>query len=107
MRNARRRILRSVIFLCSLGVAATGCVPLPPPGVILVTRRPPGDRVELMGVAPGPGYVWAGGYWRWDGGDYGWVPGHWVLAERGHERWVPGRWRHARGGWYYVEGYWR
>jgi hypothetical protein len=33
-------------------------------------------------VAPGPGYVWASGYWRWTGADYVWVPGSWIVRPR-------------------------
>src|SRR5438034_3412584 len=35
-------------------------------------------------VAPGPGYVWTRGYWRWTGADYVWVPGSWVVRSEEH-----------------------
>ncbi|MGD0416638.1 MAG: hypothetical protein ABSA80_14865 [Terriglobales bacterium] len=35
---------------------------------------PPPVRVGVVGVAPGPGYVWVGGYQRWNGnGTCGWL----------------------------------
>ena len=39
--------------------------------VTLLLRR---LRMEDTGVAPGPGFVWIGGYWRWAGNDYAWTP---------------------------------
>jgi hypothetical protein len=72
-----------------------------------VDRGPPRNRVEVRGAAPGSGVVWLGGYWRWTGRDYDWVPGRWVPIERGYRSWSPGRWRHSRQGWYWVDGRWR
>ena len=37
---------------------------------VVVTRAPPRVRVETQTVAPGPGYIWTSGYWRWTGADY-------------------------------------
>ena len=37
---------------------------------VLVTQPPPPIRVETQIVAPGPGYVWTSGYWRWTGTNY-------------------------------------
>src|SRR5262249_62149768 len=42
---------------------------------VLVTRAPPPVRVETQTVAPGLGYVWTPGYWRWSGGGYVWGSG--------------------------------
>jgi YXWGXW repeat-containing protein len=96
--------LLSLAALLGLGAA---CAPNPPPGAMYVERRPPPVRVEVIGVAPGPGFIWIGGFWRWGGGQYVWVPGRWAARERGYHHWNPGRWRHTRRGWYWVEGRWR
>jgi hypothetical protein len=106
MRNSNAVLLCSV-FCLAASVGTTACAPPPPPGVVYVARRPPGERVEVIGMRPGPGYVWVRGFWRWERDDYAWITGHWVLAERGFRDWVPGRWRHNHRGWYYVEGHWR
>jgi len=97
------RLLR---FVAVLGFGAA-CASNPPPGAIYVERRPPPARVEVIGVAPGPGFVWIGGFWRWGGAEYAWVPGRWAARERGFRSWSPGRWRHGRRGWFWVEGRWR
>lgn len=75
--------------------------------VVYAERRPPPDRVEVIGVAPSAGYVWVGGHWAWRGNDFDWIPGRWVPVERGYRHWVPGHWTQRRGRWYWVEGRWR
>jgi hypothetical protein len=74
---------------------------------IVVKIAPPAPIVETRGVAPGAGYVWLGGYHRWDGNAYVWVPGRWELPPRAHARWVPHHWARRNGGWVFVEGHWR
>src|SRR5262252_8074275 len=48
--------------------------------VFSVSFGPPVLPVYAQPVAPGPGYIWAPGYWGWSGDDYYWVPGTWVIA---------------------------
>jgi hypothetical protein len=75
---------------------------------VYVKIAPPAPVVETRVVAPGPGYVWVGGFHRWDGAAYAWVPGHWVLPPRPHAVWVPGHWvHHAHHGWWWKEGRWK
>lgn len=85
--------------------AAAGCAAST--GRVYVHAGPPRAVVERRVVAPGPGYVWQAGFYRWSGRDYVWVPGHYERAPRGRATWVPGRWAHDRRGWYFVEGHWR
>lgn len=76
--------------------------------VVYVERRPPVQRVEVIGVAPGPEYVWVNGYWGWSGVEYVWVSGRWAMPPQRYAVWVPGRWERARGhGYYYAEGHWK
>jgi WXXGXW repeat (2 copies) len=77
------------------------------PKRVYVRVAPPRSIIEVRGVALSRRHVWAGGYHRWSGTAYAWVPGHWVLAPRPAAVWVPGHWRHASGGWYWVEGHWK
>ena len=74
---------------------------------VVVRVRPPAAVVEHPGRAPRRGFVWVGGYQRWDGARYVWVPGRWVRPPRARARWVPAHWRERRGGWVFVEGHWR
>ncbi len=75
---------------------------------VYVSIAPPAPVVEVRAVAPGPGYFWIGGFHRWNGAAYVWVPGRWALPPRAHGVWVAGHWRHhARHGWYWIDGHWR
>jgi hypothetical protein len=74
---------------------------------VVVTRTPPAIRVETQTVAPGSGYVWTRGYWRWTGADYVWVPGSWVARPRPAAVWVQGQWVRHGAGWVYVSGRWQ
>ncbi len=64
---------------------------------------PPAPIVERYGVRAG--YVWAPGYWRWNGGRYGWRAGYWVPERIGY-RYAPARWEACGPRWCYHRGYW-
>ncbi len=68
---------------------------------------PPPPRREVIAVSPGPRYVWTGGYYRYGGHGYVWVPGRYVIPPRPQVVWVPGRWVPRHGGYVWVAGYWR
>jgi len=71
---------------------------------VWVVAAPPAVVVDTVPAQPGPGYVWVGGYWQWDGAHYVWVPGRWV---RHAGAWCGGHWRHVPGsGWYWDPGHW-
>ena len=46
---------------------------------IYVNIGPPPPVVEVV-PAPRPGYVWAPGYWGWNGHKHVWAKGHWKRA---------------------------
>ncbi|HEY3202745.1 MAG TPA: YXWGXW repeat-containing protein [Thermoanaerobaculia bacterium] len=103
----RKKILR-LPLISAIVLAASFCaIPAGALPRIYVRIAPPTPPAEVRVVAPGPGHVWIGGYHRWDGRAYIWVPGRWVLPPRPHALWVPGHWRHAHRGWHWVEGHWR
>ncbi|MEO8481813.1 MAG: hypothetical protein ABI634_06350 [Acidobacteriota bacterium] len=84
---------------------ATACAPAT--GRVYVRARPPAAVFEARAASPGPGFTWIGGFYRWTGRDYIWIPGHYERAPRPRAAWVPERWVHDRRGWYLVEGHWR
>jgi outer membrane lipoprotein SlyB len=71
----------------------------------IVEQAPP-PPAETVVVAPGPGYVWIGGEWVWNGG-WVWVGGHWAYPPYPHAVWVGGYWWRDYHGWHHTPGHWR
>jgi WXXGXW repeat (2 copies) len=84
--------------------ALLGASALPANADVFVTVAPPPLRNEVVPAAR-PGFVWAPGYWNWNGRRHVWVGGSWVRERPGyvyHRReWVQndGRWVMRGGGW--------
>jgi hypothetical protein len=76
-------------------------------GAAVVVEGPPPPRYGAIGVAPGPGFVWADGFWDLRGSRWEWAPGHWVHPPRARAVWVGPEWRHEGGHWRFHRGYWR
>lgn len=76
-------------------------------GYYYASAPPPPIRAEVIGVAPGPGYIWINGYWGWRGSRYVWVPGYYARPPHPHAVWVAPRWEHDRGRYRFREGHWR
>ena len=75
--------------------------------VVRVPPPPPPPNAAVVGRPPHPGYVWTGGYQRWDGRRYLWVPGRWVRPPRSGAVWVNPAWNRRGNGWVFVPGRWR
>jgi hypothetical protein len=71
---------------------------------VVIGRPPPPVHVEAV-PAPRAGYVWAPGYWQWDGRQHIWHRGHWE-AERPGQRYVAARWIETPRGWHFVPAHW-
>ena len=73
--------------------------------VEVIAPQPP--PVELVEVEPASrhGYVWARGYWHWDGRDYVAVSGHWEAVRPGYH-YVHPHWEQHRDGWHWRAGLW-
>lgn len=71
---------------------------------LVIGNAPPPPRFESVPHAR-RGYVWAPGYWNWDGHRHVWSAGHWEPERRGasyrRPEWVRDgqRWRLNQGGW--------
>ena len=108
-----KRFTTSRVMLTLVGLAAavslSGCIvePVGYDGGVYASYAPPAPRAELdIGVAPGPGYFWSGGYWGWYGGRYVWRPGHWMARRPGY-RWERPHWERGERGWRFDDGRWR
>ena len=78
--------------LISLGAATLAPLPSMAQNVSFVIRTaPPAPRYEAV-PAPRNGFVWANGYWNWDGHRHVWTSGHWEPVRNGfawqHSEWV-------------------
>jgi len=69
-----------------------------------VIVRPPAPKVVVVPSARA-GYVWAPGYWRWNGREHVWVDGRW-MREHGGSRWVPAHWEERGDRWHFEQGHW-
>jgi hypothetical protein len=78
-----------------------------PAGEVVVDSAPPPPQYEVIGVAPGPGYLWIGGYYHWLGGRWVWYRGHYELPPRAGAHWVAARYDFRFGHRVYIRGYWR
>ena len=71
---------------------------------IEIEVAPPPSRV-VEAPPPRPGFVWAPGYYRWDGHRHVWVDGHFMRERRG-AHWVPEHWVEHHGRWRFEPGHW-
>jgi hypothetical protein len=98
----KQKILGAAFLLA--GGILSGCAAH---GAYYARYGPPAPRYGVVGVAPGPGYVWTDGYWDWRGNNWNWVGGRWVRPPRPHAVWVAPEWRHEGRGWRFHRGRWR
>ena len=103
-----RSMRRQFIFpiLCGLALTLAAAPGIARVGVV-VGFAPPAPVVEVVPPPPAPGYVWQPGYWSWNGVQYVWVPGAYVVAPYVHAVWVPGAWVRHGHGWVWRAGHWR
>lgn len=96
-------LMRDLLLLIALSgatVPATGRTQVD----IIVDVGPPPPRVVVV-PAPRPGYIWAPGYWYWEGGRYIWIDGHWMRSRPGYY-WAPERWEHRDHRYHFAPGRW-
>jgi YXWGXW repeat-containing protein len=101
-------IKRSIVGLCIVVVLSTPAFARVDINLGIAVAPPP-PQVEVI-PAPRPGYVWAPGYWAWQGGRHVWVAGRWIPVYRGYY-WVPDRWVEYPGPrgsvyWRFEPGHW-
>ncbi|AEK61902.1 putative signal peptide protein [Collimonas fungivorans Ter331] len=99
-------------ILCAAALAALSATAFIPSqamaqiGVnITIGTPPPAPRYERV-PPPRVGYVWAPGYWNWNGSRHVWAGGHWERARSGYQYSRP-EWRQGNNGWELNRGGWR
>ena len=98
--NIRHAVLGG-LFALGAGLAST---PASARAFVDIEIAPPPVREEIV-PAPRHGYVWAQGYWNWNGHRHVWVAGHWVRARRGYH-WIAPHWEQRGPRWHYEPGIW-
>jgi len=97
------RFVRStVLALALLGVAFASSASV----FVSVNFAPPPIPVYAQPLCPGPGYIWAPGYWAYGPDGYYWVPGTWVLPPFIGALWTPGYWGFNDAVYVWHPGYW-
>src|SRR5579884_3947861 len=102
-RTIWKRAMLGAVIAAAIAVPASAQVSF---GVQVGRVPPPPLRYEGRPPAPGPGFIWIDGYWRWDRGRYVWVPGVWQRPPYAGAYWSHGHWDHYPDGWRYHEGHW-
>jgi len=73
--------------------------------VTVVAAAPPPPPIDPIVVSPGPGFVWVGGEWLWNGG-WVWRAGYWDRPVYPGAIWVGGYWGRGPRGYVRYEGHW-
>ena len=71
---------------------------------LTIGTPPPAPIFEVV-PAPRVGYIWAPGFWHWEGSRHVWHAGYWMPERRGYH-WMPDRWNQVNGGWRHEAGHW-
>jgi len=80
-----------------------GCIEEP---VVYAREVPEQDAAEIVEVSPGPGSVYVGGHWEWNGARYAWVRAHYLRRPQPNLFWVEAHWQNTPQGWYWQQGHW-
>ena len=100
-----KKIILALVF------AATSVVLVPTSALaqvnvnIVIGNAPPPLRYEVV-PASRPGYVWAPGYWNWNGDRHIWSGGHWERSRSG-QVFSRSEWRQEGDGWRLQRGGWQ
>ena len=92
------------VLLCAFFALSPVAMPAAAQININIGVAPPAPRYETV-PAPRSGYVWAPGYWHWEGQRHVWAPGRWMAARPGFH-WVADRWEPREGRHHYEAGHW-
>ena len=102
MRSLRRLLLPLLLIVAAFALPRASEAQV----AVSITVAPPPLPVYAQPVIPGPGWIWAPGYWAWAPYGYYWVPGTWVRPPRVGLLWTPGYWGWVNGFYVWHAGYW-
>lgn len=100
---------RSSVFGAAMVVACLVLAAAPPAlaqvNLDIVIGVPPPPVVVEPVPPPRVGFLWAPGYWMWDGHRHAWRGGHWEPQREG-EFYAGAQWVETPGGWRFVPAHW-
>ncbi|MGH8713612.1 MAG: YXWGXW repeat-containing protein [Casimicrobiaceae bacterium] len=101
--NTRHKLLAVALAAASLALPLGAQARLD----VDINIAPPPPRYEVV-PPPRVGFVWAPGYWAWDGGHHRhtWRKGQYI-RERHGERWTPSQWAERDGRYHFDPGHWQ
>jgi hypothetical protein len=104
------KMKRTTLALATMiTVGAAAWLPLPSMAQtgfnVVINSAPPAPRFESV-PAPRRGYVWAPGYWNWEGNRHIWLAGHWEPERNGYQ-YQSGGWIRDGGGYRLRSGGWQ
>ncbi len=77
------------------------------PYIQVVSSAPPENPYEDILVPNDPvNEVWRRGFWSYDGINFNWVPGAFILRPHPTAIWSGDRWERRAYGWVFIPGYW-
>ena len=106
--------MKRTLYAAAAIIAISSAAFMPTPAMaqiglnIVIGNAPPPPRFESVPQAR-RGYVWAPGFWNWEGKRHVWIAGRWEAERNGqryqHAEWVRenDNWRLNRGGWVGVQ----
>ena len=97
--------IRTAMFCTVVGLGAAVAPMFASARVYLDVNVAPPPPPEEVVPAPRVGYVWAPGYYDYDGHRHHWRHGHWIREHHGHH-WVADRWDERDGRWHHERGHW-
>ena len=102
--------VRSVVLAALVAAPLLAAVPMQPALAqasfdLRIGTPPPPPRVVVAPPPPRRGYVWAPGYWNWNGRRHVWVEGAWVRERRGY-RYAAPEWRPDGDRYGFRRGHW-
>lgn len=100
--NAVRSLLLSMLM--AAGSAAAPAFAQISFNINIAPPAPPAPQYEAA-PAIAPGYLWAPGYWAWNGDRHIWIRGRTIVQRVGY-RWEPDRWEQRDRAYYRHPGRW-
>jgi len=95
----KKQILLGSLLFVALGISSCTTEQV-------VVERPPAPPAVVVKPETHPHKIYVDYEYRWEGGKYVLVPGHYI-KERPGKTWIPGHWEQKPKGYKWVTGHWK